>query len=130
VRTTRGSGVGQAWPRAGRGGWFRTIDRLGDEVRDGAGYGVTTTDVLDASGYGPRSVGGEIRFANCPFDALVEDHRPLICSANVALAAGLVHELDPSGPVARLDPQPGWCCVAIGPSTEARGHDGGGPGPA
>jgi hypothetical protein len=74
-------------------------------------------DVLDASGYDPHDADGEIRLANCPYDALVEDHRPLICGANVALAGGLVGELGALGLEARLDPQPGWCCVAIGPAT-------------
>lgn len=109
----------------------RVGHRLGEAARLQAGPRPTRRrreeallKALDASGYEPRSVDGEIRFANCPFDALVEDHRPLICSANVALAGGLLDELDPSGLVARLDPRPGWCCVAIGRPTDSRVRSG------
>jgi predicted ArsR family transcriptional regulator len=121
--------VATAATRAGR--------RLGEEARRRAGPRPTRRrreealfETLDASGYEPRSVDGEIRFANCPYDALVEDHRPLICGANAALAAGLLDELGASGLVARLDPRPGWCCVVIGRATEGQGHDAGEPGPA
>ena len=105
--------------------------RLGEEARRRAGPRPTKRrreeallEVLDGSGYEPRPVDGEIRFANCPFDALVEDHRPLICAANVALAGGLLDEVGASGLVARLEPRPGWCCVAIGRRAEDRADDG------
>jgi predicted ArsR family transcriptional regulator len=101
--------------------------RLGSEARRRAGSRPSRRRLRDAmlavladQGYAPREIAGEIRFANCPFDGLVEEHRPLICGANVALAGGLVAEVDPDGLTARLDPQPGWCCVAIG----ARANDG------
>jgi predicted ArsR family transcriptional regulator len=73
-------------------------------------------DTLRERGYEPReSETGEIRFGNCPFHALVEEHRPLVCGMNLALAEGLLEELG-DGVQARLDPQPGLCCVAIGPA--------------
>ena len=80
---------------------------------------------LDENGYAPRDHGSGIRLGNCPYDALVEEHRPLICGANVALAGGILDELTPLGLEARLDPQPGWCCVAIGPSATASVRGGG-----
>jgi predicted ArsR family transcriptional regulator len=93
---------------------------LGSAVRERAGARPPASrlrkvmlEVLDENGYAPRELDGEIRFANCPFDALVADHRPLICGANVALASGLVGDLAPLGLTARLDPQPGWCCVVL-----------------
>jgi len=65
-------------------------------------------------GYEPRETGsGEIRFGNCPFDALVDDHRQLVCGMNLALAEGLLDAIGDNRLVARLDPQPGLCCVAI-----------------
>jgi predicted ArsR family transcriptional regulator len=71
-------------------------------------------ETLDARGYEPRAESsGEIRFGNCPFHALVEDHRALTCGMNLALADGLVDGLGVRAS-ARLDPQPGRCCVAIG----------------
>ena len=105
----------------------REGSRVGDDARRRAGTRPTRRrlrqamiEVLDERGYAPREVDGEIRFANCPFDALVDEHRPLICGANVALAAGLVATLDPHGLTARLDPQPGWCCVAISGAAEGQ----------
>jgi predicted ArsR family transcriptional regulator len=74
-------------------------------------------NVLNQGGYEPvADPDGTIRLRNCPFDALVTDHRPLVCSANLALAQGITHA---SGAEADLmpilDPQPGYCCVAFKP---------------
>lgn len=67
-------------------------------------------------GYEPRTASsGEIRLGNCPYHALVEDHRPLVCGMNLALAEGLLAGVAEDRVVARLDPQPGLCCVAVGP---------------
>lgn len=71
-------------------------------------------ETLAERGYQPSEVSGEIRLGNCPFDALVDDHRQLVCGMNLALAAGLIIGLGDRGGEARLDPQPGQCCVAIG----------------
>lgn len=72
-------------------------------------------ETLRERGYEPREAGsGDIRLANCPFHALVEDHRELVCGMNLALADGLLDGLG-GDELARLDPQPGQCCVAIGP---------------
>lgn len=70
---------------------------------------------LGERGYEPReSEGGEIRLGNCPFHALVEDHRQLVCGMNLALAEGMIEGLGSDQFNARLDSQPGYCCVAIG----------------
>lgn len=69
---------------------------------------------LDERGYEPfESAAGEVRFRNCPFHALVEDHRELVCGMNLALAQGILGGLGDQRATARLDPQPGLCCVAI-----------------
>ena len=71
-------------------------------------------ETLEERGYEPlETASGEIRFRNCPFHGLVDDHLELVCGMNLALAAGLLDGLG-DGAVARLDPQPGQCCVAIG----------------
>jgi predicted ArsR family transcriptional regulator len=73
-------------------------------------------EALGDRGYEPRETeAGQIRLGNCPFDALVEDHRDLVCGMNVSLARGLLEGLGEERLTARLDPQPGLCCVAIGP---------------
>jgi predicted ArsR family transcriptional regulator len=70
---------------------------------------------LSDRGYEPREMeDGEIRLGNCPFHALVEEHRPLVCGMNLALAEGVVAGLGDDRVEPRLDPQPGSCCVAFG----------------
>ena len=59
--------------------------------------------------------GGDIRLRNCPFHALVDEHRPLVCGMNLALVDGVVGVAGEAGLEARLDTRPGLCCVAIGP---------------
>ena len=57
---------------------------------------------------------GDIRLRNCPYDALVDEHRPLVCGMNLALVEGVVDGAGATGLAARLDTRPGLCCVAIG----------------
>ena len=71
-------------------------------------------ETLAERGYQPTETSGEIRLGNCPFHALVDDHRQLVCGMNLALTAGLIIGLGDRSGEARLDPQPGQCCVAIG----------------
>lgn len=72
-------------------------------------------EALEGRGYQPHeTASGEIRLGNCPFHALVDDHRKLVCGMNLALADGLLAGLGDNRVHARLDPQPGQCCVAIG----------------
>ena len=70
-------------------------------------------EALAARGYRPREASREIRLGNCPFDALVADHRPLVCGMNLAIAEGLVAGIGVRNLAARLDPRPGDCCIAI-----------------
>jgi predicted ArsR family transcriptional regulator len=71
-------------------------------------------ETLAERGYEPREMSSEIRLGNCPFHALVDDHRALVCGMNLALAVGLIDGLGDRSVEARLDPQPDQCCVAIG----------------
>jgi len=76
---------------------------------------------LEDRGYEPAETpSGEIRFRNCPFHSLVENHRDLVCNMNLALADGVLDGLGDDRLSARLDPQPGQCCIAI--SADAQGH--------
>ncbi|HEY4633553.1 MAG TPA: hypothetical protein VIH00_06510 [Candidatus Limnocylindrales bacterium] len=71
---------------------------------------------LRERGYEPREdATGAITLGNCPFDALVEDHRDLVCGMNLALAEGVLTGLGVRGATATLDPAPGRCCVVIEP---------------
>jgi predicted ArsR family transcriptional regulator len=72
-------------------------------------------EMLEDRGYEPsETASGEIRLANCPFHALVGDHRDLVCGMNLALASGMLEGLGDARVEARLDPRPGQCCVAFG----------------
>ena len=74
---------------------------------------------LQAAGYEPHpDERGIIRLRNCPFDALVDRHRPLVCGTNLAFAQGLARSVGRTGLEPVLDPQPGYCCVAFVPASE------------
>jgi predicted ArsR family transcriptional regulator len=71
------------------------------------------TEVLATHGYEPRPSDGCVTLANCPFHALAEGHRRLVCAMNHALLLGLVEAAGLPGSSARLDPAPGRCCVTL-----------------
>ena len=70
-------------------------------------------EALAAGGYEPESGPGEICLRNCPFHALVTDHKEMICGMNLALIEGVVEGLDLQGAQPVLDPKPGRCCVTL-----------------
>lgn len=79
------------------------------------------TAALVAGGYEPvTDPTGTIRLRNCPFDALVESHRTLVCGTNLAMAEGIAGGTGVTGVRPVLDPQPGYCCVAFAPDPECR----------
>ena len=76
-------------------------------------------------GYEPvRRSSGEVRLRNCPFHALTERHKALVCGANLALLEGFVAELQGGRETLRaaLDPQPGMCCVVLRPAGRSAGR--------
>ena len=73
--------------------------------------GADLLERLTALGYEPvADDGGTVRLRNCPFHALAGTYPPLVCGLNLALLQGLVGD---GARVARLDPGPDGCCVAI-----------------
>lgn len=75
---------------------------------------------LDAGGYEPQAdERGTIRLRNCPFHALAEQHRSLVCGTNLALAEGITHGVGANEWQPVLDPQPGYCCVTFVPHAAA-----------
>jgi predicted ArsR family transcriptional regulator len=74
------------------------------------------TRALEQGGYEPiTGAHGTIRLRNCPFDALAEAHRSLVCGTNLALANGIVAGAGAEDLKPVLDPQPGYCCVSFVP---------------
>ena len=63
------------------------------------GSASTLVEVLEEAGYEPTDDHGTIRLRNCPFDALIDEHRPLVCGTNLALAQGILDGLPSSGVV-------------------------------
>jgi predicted ArsR family transcriptional regulator len=79
-------------------------------------------DVLRENGFEPVRKGGEVRLRNCPFDALANDYRDLVCGMNLAMQRGILEGLRTRRIVATFEPTPGACCVAfrIGDSPNRR----------
>ena len=71
-------------------------------------------DLLRDAGYEPDldRATGALSLRNCPYSALVVDHRDLTCGMNLAWSEGLVAAIEP-GLRPELDPQPGHCCVVF-----------------
>ena len=80
----------------------------------------TACVVLREQGFEPIRTEGQIRLRNCPFDSLAAEHTELVGGMNLALAEGLLSGLEAEGVEARLDPQPGTCCVALGTARRSR----------
>ncbi|MGH9280087.1 MAG: helix-turn-helix transcriptional regulator [Acidimicrobiales bacterium] len=68
---------------------------------------------LERYGYEPRREGRVVRLGNCPFHALAESHRDLVCGMNHALLEGVADGVDGGALEARSDPKPGECCVTV-----------------
>lgn len=93
---------------------------IGAPLREGgersrAGRIEVLADVLTDHGYEPQLEDDTITLKNCPFHALAEEHRELVCGMNHELMKGLVEAAGLDETVACLDPAPGRCCVALRP---------------
>lgn len=95
-------------------------EELGEEARRRAGPRaghrrrlIALESVLRDAGYVPFEREGELRMRNCPFHELAQRHRQLTCGMNLALVQGLLSGARLPAEAARLDWQPGLCCVAI-----------------
>jgi predicted ArsR family transcriptional regulator len=93
---------------------------LGERARQDAGPRAsrrTRVDaalaVLDEQGYEPRREGAEIVLANCPFHALVDEQRDLVCGMNRDLLGGMADAVGDDVLAARLAPSEGNCCVRL-----------------
>jgi predicted ArsR family transcriptional regulator len=99
---------------AGDGGDDEELDRLaGAARRTGEGLAKGGLDeTLRANGYEPVERGGEVRFRNCPFHALVAEDRQTTCALNHALVEGMIAGSGDDR-AAVLEPEEGYCCVRI-----------------
>lgn len=69
--------------------------------------------LLGERGFDPLRSGGEIVLRNCPFHALVQDHRQLVCGMNLHLVEGLLEGFGIDEVQAVLAPRPDACCVVL-----------------
>lgn len=93
---------------------------LGNQVRKAAGRRPgrralldATLKVLDEQGFEPSVKGSEVVLANCPFHALVEEQRELVCGMNHDLLCGMSAAVGDDLLAARLAPSEGSCCVRL-----------------
>lgn len=70
-------------------------------------------DVLAHQGYEPRAEDDVLVLANCPFDALAQEHTDLVCGLNRSFVQGVVDGLGLDDVEACLEPQRGQCCVRV-----------------
>jgi predicted ArsR family transcriptional regulator len=88
-------------------------EHLGATERRGAPV-TRLTAALKGGGYEPvTDETGTIRLRNCPFDALANAHRPLVCGTNLAIADGLLRGTGATTMRPVLDFQPDSCCVVF-----------------
>ena len=74
-------------------------------------------DLLRGAGYEPQiEPAGDVCLRNCPYDALVQEHRDVTCGMNLAWAEGVVEGLGASDVAVELNPEPGRCCVIFHPA--------------
>ena len=79
-------------------------------------------DLLRGAGYEPEiEPAGDVCLRNCPYDALVQEHRDVTCGMNLAWAEGVVEGLGASDVAVELNPEPGRCCVIFHPAQVADG---------
>lgn len=93
---------------------------LGEELRHlpnpGSGVGQpleAVSELLEEYGYEPRGEAAGLTLGNCPFHALAQDYKDLVCGMNVNLLSGLLEGARGTNLEAHLDPAPGRCCVTI-----------------
>jgi predicted ArsR family transcriptional regulator len=76
--------------------------------------------VLDEEGYESRADGSEVVLGNCPFHALVDEQRELVCGMNLDLLRGMTAAVGEDLLEARLEPSPGTCCVRLDDTRRAQ----------
>ena len=95
---------------------------LGEDVAGGLGGRAgrerrltALAESLERYGYEPRREGRALRLGNCPFHAISERHRDLVCGMNLSLLQGVLEGMRSRDVEARPDPRPGECCVTFAP---------------
>lgn len=102
VARSTGRGIGEAVAAEVTGGRSASATRA------------AAVRALERLGYEPHVRGKEVVLANCPFHALAERHRALVCGMNLELLTGVAEGLGAADRLApRLEPEDGMCCVRL-----------------
>jgi predicted ArsR family transcriptional regulator len=89
---------------------------VGDRPPTGGDVATAYAALADL-GFEPRvDDTGEVSLGNCPFHGLAVRHPELVCGLNEALITGLLDGLGADHLCARLQPDPGSCCVRVAPA--------------
>jgi predicted ArsR family transcriptional regulator len=95
---------------------FQRGQQIGQSARPGSEDRVVgpaeACKALAEMGFEPR-MGQEMLLDNCPFHALAQRRRELICGLNQAFVEGLLSGLGAHALQARLVPRAGACCVTV-----------------
>ncbi len=70
-------------------------------------------EVLAGQGFEPQVADDVVTLRNCPFDSLAQKHTALVCGINQEFVQGVADGLGRSDVTARLEPEPGMCCVKL-----------------
>lgn len=96
--------------------------RPGTPTSKGRGSFGRLVGLLRGAGYEPEVVpAGDVCLLNCPYDALVQEHRDLTCGMNLAWAQGVVEGLGATDVDVELLPAPDRCCVIFHPAPGGKG---------
>lgn len=97
------------------------------EGHDGAASLDSLAQVLRSQGFEPQVQDDEVVLSNCPFDTLAQKHTALVCGLNQAFVQGVADGLATDA-TARLEPEPGRCCVKTRAAISESGRQGSEPG--
>lgn len=70
----------------------------------------------------------ELLLRNCPFDALAQEHRELVCGTNQHFVQGVLDGAGCRSLRADLEPHSGYCCVVVREQTDGNTNEASGPG--
>lgn len=70
----------------------------------------------------------ELRLRNCPFDALAQEHRELVCGTNQHFVQGVLDGSGCGSLRADLEPHSGYCCVVVRENVRESTNETSGPG--
>jgi predicted ArsR family transcriptional regulator len=91
--------------------------------RAGDASGRDIVGALRSCGYLPHvSDDGRIALRNCPFHAVAQDHREVVCGLNLRFVEGVLAGCANRKVGAELDPQPNRCCVVVHASQARKGN--------